>query len=215
MNKLITFKKEHAIGHLVLANPPKNEMTKAFFDQLADIVKSIRNEKMLKGLIIESEGRHFSSGVNVIELLKEFQSAKKQEPKQITKNLKTFLTLSNLPIPVVACITGVCMGSAFELALCAHFRLAAPNALISLPETGFGITPGLAGIYNTTKLIGTAKAMEFILTGNSLNASEALNYKLIDKIIDKKELKRTAQNFIENNYQNYKKELKLRYINTL
>ncbi len=215
MQNLLTFKKEAQIGTLTLANPPKNEMTMAFFDQLIEKVNFIQSEPDLKGLIIEAEGRHFSSGVNVTELLNEFKNSQKQKPEKITENLQSFLAISNLPCPVVACIKGICMGSGFELALSAHFRLAAPNTLISLPETGFGITPGLAGIYNTTKLAGNTKALEFILSGNAFTATEAKKHKIIDKIVDKKDLKITAQHFIDKIFPNYKKELKSRYLTSL
>jgi enoyl-CoA hydratase len=140
------------------------------------------------------------------------RSSRQVIPPFISKNSEAFQILNNLEIPVVACIKGICYGSGLELALQAHFRVASTNALLCLPETGFGIMPGLGGIYNSCKCMGTARALEFVLTGNSLSAEVALNDGLVDLVRGKDELLDTAKKLVYLSSDNYRKELKSIYL---
>lgn len=203
---------ENNIGHLVLVNPPGNEMTHAFFTEFNQLVQQI-DHPQLKGIIIESEGRHFSSGANIDELLSSFKNNNQLIPLEIENNRQAFLKLGHLQIPTIACISGICYGSALELALSAHFRIATTKALLCLPESTFGLMPGLGGIYNSVKCMGKAKTMEFALKSNSLTGDQAHMAGLVDFISIKDQMKPMAIQFINKLPQGYKKELKSIYIN--
>jgi len=203
------------IGYLTLVAPPKNEMDLVFFHEFSHLMEDIKSNKTLIGLIIQAQGRHFSSGANTDQLLSIFSTKESGIPKLLENNNEAFMTLSNLAIPVVACIKNICFGSGLELALCAHFRLSSPNLLLSLPETEFGIMPGLGGIFNTYKCIGTAKTLRFVLSGNSIDAQEALESGMIDLIVNKKDLKKVATRIVIAVADNYKKEFKAKYLREL
>lgn len=203
------------IGYLTLAVPPKNEMDSVFFREFSLLLEDIKSNDSLIGLIIQAQGRHFSSGADIDQLLSMFLTEESDILKLLTKNKEAFMTLSNLTVPVVACLKNICFGSGLELALCSHFRLSSPNLLLSLPETGFGILPGLGGIYNTQKCIGTAKTLQFVLSGNSMDAKEALESGMIDLIVDKKDLKEVATRIVIAIADNYKKEYKAKYLREL
>ena len=211
-NKTINWEIEDKIGYLTLVSAPKNEMDSMFFEEFNTIISKIERIQNLTGIIIQSIGRHFSSGADVEELVSVLNPSTNAIPPSITKNSKAFKILYNLQFPVVACIKGICYGSGLELALCANFRVAAANAMLCLPETGFGIIPGLGGIYNSRKCMGTARALEFVLSGNSLSSEEALDYGLVDLIKGKDELTDTAKKLIYLSSDNYRKELKPVYL---
>jgi len=210
--KTINWKIEDKIAYLTLVSAPENKMDSLFFEEFNTIISQIEGNKKLRGLIIQSKGRHFSSGADIEELLSVFKSSKNAIPPSISKNSEAFKILKNLKIPVVACIKGICYGSGLELALCASFRVASTNSMLCLPETGFGFMPGLGGIYNSLKCMGIARALEFVLTGNSLSSEEALMYGLVDLIEGKDELEDKAKKLVYLTSDGYRKELKSIYL---
>ncbi len=210
--KTINWKTEDKIAYLTLVSAPENKMDSVFFEEFNTTISKIEGYQKLRGLIIQSEGRHFSSGADVEELASVFKSSKQKIPPSIGKNSEAFKILNKLEIPVVACIKGICYGSGLELALCANFRVALKNSVLCLPEAGFGMMPGLGGIYNSFQCMGTARALEFVLTGNSLSAEEALMYGLVDLIVGKDELLDKAKKLVHLSSDNYRKELKPIYL---
>jgi enoyl-CoA hydratase/carnithine racemase len=208
----LTYQVKDNIGFILLSSPPKNEMDTLFFQEFYDLVKEVKGQKELRGLIIQAAGRHFSSGANTQELLSLFRDTDDLQPEAIKKNSVSFRELAELPIPVVACLKGICFGSAMELALSAHFRIGASNTLLSFPETGFEIIPGLYGIYRLEKIVGRAQAMRFTLSGASISSEEALEFGLIDIFASKHDLENHAIDLINKIGANYRKELKTNYI---
>lgn len=182
------------IFRLILNAPPGNETDARFFTCLADLIPELHNARC-KGLIIHGSGRHFSSGANIAELLgTEEESAKFLHEKSLVHSLSDFYFQGNTaPYPTVAAIRGCCLGSGLEIALACDFRIATPNAIFALPEATFGIMPGLGGTVRLPKLVGLAKSIEMVLSGENILAEDALRIGLIDKIVDKNDLLATAE----------------------
>ena len=180
---------DEGIGRLILNQPPSNTMTMNFFDELQEVVKVITVTRNLKALIIYGNGRHYSSGADIAELLLNV------DQQVMLENYRTFSRIEQMDIPVISAIRGVCLGSAFELALFSHFRICAEDAVLGLPESGFNIMPGIGGIQRVAKLAGNAAALEITLRGNTFRASEALSLGLVDIVVPKKEVLPLALNF--------------------
>lgn len=187
------------IAYIILNRPPTNKMDALFFDEFPQAVKQIESIKGIKGLIIHGKSRHFSAGADLEDLLSTASYAKnnKEKYQKLLSNSESFYRLHCLSFPVVAVICGVCLGSAFELALFCHIRLCTENALMALPETGFDIMPGCGGTQILPRIIGKAKAIELILSGNNIKASEALESNIVHEIVDKKTILQKAINIIE------------------
>ena len=196
MPETITYHVEDHIAYLCLAKPPKNEMSLDFFREFDALMEQIERDKALRGLIIYSEGRHFSSGANTAELIELFADNSPEIPQIIAENSRAFRRMHQLSIPVIACLKGICYGAGLELALSAHIRIAAPNTRMSFPEAGFDIMPGLGGLTMLTEIAGAARAMELILSTDSLTAEEAQAWGLIDIFADKQDLVATAKKLI-------------------
>jgi len=120
------------------------------------------------------------------------------EPVQLYDNLNSFRYFYDLDIPVIAAIRGVCLGSALELALFCHARICGKGSVLGLPEASFGLIPGCGGIQNINALAGRPRALELILSGSSFTAEDALNWKIVDKIVPKKDIVDTAIQIIKN-----------------
>ena len=208
----LDWKIEFNIGFLRFYNPPGNEMTIEFFNQLRLLTLSIIPESKVKAIIVLGSGRHFSSGASLDELFEEIT----KEPSEriavpllsnfepLNSNLETFNFFRQLNIPTIAAMRGVSIGVALEFAMFCHFRICAEGAVIGLPESTYGLIPGIGGIQNLLNLAGQAKAIEMVLKGNTISAKQALKNNIVDYIVPKKDLIEVAVKLAELSAPNYK-----------
>lgn len=89
--------------------------------------------------------------------------------------------------PVIACVNGYALGGGLELALACHFRYASERAKLGLPEVTLGLIPGYGGTQRLSRLVGRGIATELILTGEPVNAAEALRIGLVNQVFPDKE----------------------------
>ena len=99
--------------------------------------------------------------------------------------------------PIVAAINGFALGGGLELALACHIRVAATEAKLGLPEVSLGLIPGYGGTQRLTQLVGRGRALEMILTGDMITASEALEYGIVNHIAEPTELLAKAESIIQ------------------
>jgi enoyl-CoA hydratase/carnithine racemase len=164
-----------------------------FFSELQRITREEIPRSPISGIVIYGAGRHFSSGAVLEDLIESVTSSPGVDhvPRShgsglALENLKSFMFFEELEIPVIAAIKGVCLGSALELALFCHYRICGRGSVLGLPEAGFGLIPGCGGIQKINALAGRSRALELILSGASFTAEQALEWKIIDRIVPKK-----------------------------
>jgi len=212
--KKISWEVRDEIGYLSLVDPPENRMDSVFFEEFGVVVNEIIPASAAIALIIFGTGRHFSSGAELEDL---FRIIKQEKSDALISNFEMFHALNQLKIPVIAAIKGVCIGSGLELALHCHFRLCAEDAILGLPESSFGLIPGLGGISKLVEFSGKAKAIELVLKGSHFNATDALKWTVVDEVYPKKIIvekatqlaKLCADNYRKYNKRNYLKHLKI------
>ncbi|MCX6250623.1 MAG: enoyl-CoA hydratase/isomerase family protein [Bacteroidetes bacterium] len=221
--RTISYEQIDQIGHLVLDQPPSNKMTVEFFAELGEAIDLISGDKGLKALVISGKGRHFSAGADLDGLL----SIVKEESQQsaegghvsvnsfLAHNNKTFLSIGNLEIPVIAAIRGACLGSGMELALFSHFRFCGEDAIFALPESTYNLIPGIGGTAQAVKILGTGKAMELVLRGNTFSAEDALTLKLVDRILPRRHVVDMSIDFARKIPDSYRKEKVMLYIDRI
>src|SRR5699024_246084 len=100
---------------------------------------------------------------------------------------------ANFSPPLIAAVNGFALGGGLELAMAAHFRIASDNAKLGLPETSLGLIPGYGGTQRLPQLIGKGRAMEMIMTAGMINAETALNYGLVNHVVELDELLERAE----------------------
>jgi len=181
-------------GILTLSNPPQNYLNEPEFVKLSDLQKWTDNDS-LRGIVIKGKGRHFCAGFNREEIFK--ITDKKFLHDALRKSEKILYYLEDIPIPVVAAITGVCFGAGLELVLSCDIRVCSEKALLSFPETEFGIVPGFNGTIRLPKRIGMRHVMEMIMTGRTMGAAEALSAGIVDFTAPPKEVFEFALNLLD------------------
>jgi enoyl-CoA hydratase len=182
--KSFTIEVMDKIAVLEFSKVPSNSMDSLFFEEFNDSVKNLLADKNCEGIIIKGKGRHFSSGADISELLSIVES-ETSEQDFFYKNSESFLRLHQSQKPVLAIIQGVCLGSAFELALAAHFRIATHSALLGFPESQFNLITGCGGTGFASQFLNKKQLLDLLLTGRNLNADEAFELNLIDCIASK------------------------------
>ena len=174
---------ENGIAQITINRPNKlNALNKTVLDELSDAVESVAKDDQIKGLIITGAGeKAFVAGADI----KELSELDKESGEKLSKRgQEIFSQIENLSKPVVAIVNGYAMGGGAELAMACHLRIATKNAVFGLPEVSLGVIPGYGGTQRLTKLIGKARAFEFILTGGQIKADQAQELGLVNKIAE-------------------------------
>jgi enoyl-CoA hydratase len=181
-------------GVLTINNPPQNYLEDFKLADLRDIQRWTDNDS-LRGIVITGKGRHFCAGFNKEDLYK--TKGKEDLLEQLREGNQIVNYLENLPIPVVAAIKGVCFGGGLELALSCDIRVCSEKALLSFPETGIGIIPGLNGTVRLPRQIGLCNALNIVLGGSIVHADEALELGIVDYVVPTKEVYEFSLNLLK------------------
>ena len=188
----LLFEAKDRIAYVTINRPEKlNALNAQAKIELKDVFTKIKNDENLDVVIITGSGeKSFVAGTDIQELTElNIESGKLFSEK----GQELFNLIENLGKPVIAAINGYALGGGCELALACHIRIATENVKFGQPEVNLGIIPGYGGTQRLARLIGKGRAMEMILTGNQIDAQEALHIGLVNKVVPSGELKTTAE----------------------
>ena len=162
-----TVKAETRDGILVLTidNPPVNALSHSVRAGLAEELAKAKSDANIKAIVLACAGRSFISGADIREF------GKPPQPPGLHEILEQ---LENSPRPVVAAIHGNALGGGLETALCCHFRVATKDTRLGLPEVKLGLLPGAGGTQRLPRVVGPAKAVQMIVSGDPINGDEGL-----------------------------------------
>ena len=174
-------------------NDIRNALTGSYLiDDIINTINYVNKNNKISVLIITGEGKAFSSGGNVKEMLKKNSSfsgpVEEVEKKYRYGIQKIPINMEKIEIPTIAAINGPAIGAGFDLACMCDFRIMSNKAYLAENFINLGIIPGDGGAYFLQRLIGYQKAAELTLTGRQVFADEALNLGLILKIVEEDQL---------------------------
>ena len=181
--QFILYQKDEGIATITINRPElRNALTQALMAELLHALDTACTDDDVRVLIITGAGnRAFVGGADINEVGAR-NTLTELGPNSRLRRM-VFERLEHLPKPSIAAVNGFALGGGNELALSCTLRVAAESARFGQPEINLGIIPGLGGTQRLTRLVGKAKAMELILTGDIIDAQEALRIGLVNKVV--------------------------------
>jgi len=181
---------EEKIAILTISNPPANLLSKGVLTELNQFLEELVKNPGPKVLIVTGAGTFFIVGADIKEISELKNSAQGTEAASLGQMV--FNKLEQLPIPVIAAINGHCLGGGNELAMACTIRIASDRARIGQPEINLGIMPGFGGTQRLSRIVGKSKALELNLTGEMINAKEAFEIGLVNRLVPEAEVMKQA-----------------------
>lgn len=194
----LLFDKEDGIATITLNAPHKlNAITDGIGKNLPIVVDKIARDDNVKVVIVTGAGRGFCSGADLAAMGARMGSGEAREiPRQARLNVLSMPIAHLFPTldkPVIAAVNGPCAGMGFSIALSMDIRIASETAKFSSIFVRRGLVPDSAITYWLPKILGTAKAMELMLTGEIIDAQEALKLGIVSQVVPHDELMTTAR----------------------
>jgi len=176
------------VATITLARAPLNVLNIAMMTEFNQAMTELI-DKQVKLLVINAEGKSFSSGVDVGEHMGDLA------PKMIGVFHDMFHNMDKLGVPSIAVVNGHALGGGCEVAIYCDMVISSDKALFGQPEIQVGVFPPIAAMM-FPRILGRKKAMELILTGDLIKAQEAMELGLVNKVVPHDTLEEEATDFI-------------------
>lgn len=171
---------EAPIGHIVLNRPKQlNALNRQMIQEIVAAAEAFDQDPAVRVIMISGNGQSFSAGADIDEMAEETAVG-----MELRNQFADWDRLSLVKKPIIGAVKGYVLGGGFELALACDLLIAAQDTRFSFPEVTLGVMPGAGGTQRLTKLVGKTKALEWILTGQRINAEMALRYGIINQITE-------------------------------
>ena len=175
MSELVRLQRHGEIALVIANNPPVNALGQAVREGLLRAFQAAEADSQVLAVVLVCEGSTFFAGADI----KEF--GKPPVAPSLPEVIEVIEAGSK---PSVAVIHGTALGGGLEVALGCHYRIARADAKVGLPEVKLGLLPGAGGTQRLPRLAGVAKALEMILSGAPITASEARAHHIIDELVE-------------------------------
>jgi enoyl-CoA hydratase len=178
MNVLLV-EREEPIA-VVLLNRPEamNALNDEVMGALVDALEELDRDEAVRCVVLGGSERAFAAGADIGEM-----AAASAMDMYHARRVERWDSIRKVRTPLVAAVSGYCLGGGCELAMACDLIVASETARFGQPETGLGIIPGAGGTQRLTRAVGKAKAMDVILTGRPLDAEEAERAGLVARVV--------------------------------
>ena len=190
---LVTVERDGAIAVVLLNRPQQlNALSDELMGDLVSELEKLDADNEIRCIVLGGDERAFAAGADVGELAAGTPISLYED-----RRLDRWDAIRNLRTPLVAAVSGFCLGGGCELAMACDLIVASETAKFGQPEINLGVLPGAGGTQRLTRAVGKALAMDVILTGRFLTADEALHAGLVARVVAREawldEAKRVAQ----------------------
>ena len=176
----VTLERRGGVGVITLNRPQKmNAINDAIRHGLPEAVAACDADPEVRVVVIHGgAGRGFCAGADITE---------RRAPRSPVATRHDMMphwidAFDRCSKPVIAAVHGFCMGGGLEIALACDIRIATPDAVFSLPETGLGLIPGAGGTQRLHRIVGLGRALDLLLTGDRIDAAEAHRIGLVTRL---------------------------------
>ena len=182
----VELEKKGAVGVITMNRPEAlNALNDQVLRDLDSVLDQVEHDEEILVVVLTGSGRSFVAGADIGQMSN--FTAVEAKAFGVYGN-QVFLKLENLTKPTIAAVNGFALGGGCELCMACDIRLASEKAKFGQPEVGLGITPGFGGTQRLARIVGTANAMELILTAKTIRAEDALALGLVTHVYPAEEL---------------------------
>ncbi len=194
--KTLIYEKKGFIAHITLNRPKAlNVYNIQMRDDLYEVLFAIKNDPEVRVGILKGAGeKAFCAGADLNEFL---TAPSPVIARQVRFGRDVWGLFLSIPQPFIAAVHGYVLGSGIEMALCCDLRIASEDVRFGLPEVMLGIIPAAGGTQTLPRVIGRAKALEILLTNRWVEAKEAYEIGLVNKVVSREKLIETAEQIAE------------------
>ena len=187
----ILFEKRDGVATVTLNRPDRlNAFTTSMYQRLAEILDEIKKDDGLAVMVITGAGKGFCAGSDVSDrLARRIEKGSEESRFESLKQIGAVaLDLEDFDKPIIAAVNGVAVGAGLSVALASDIRIASEKARFGAVWVRVGLIPDLGATYFLPQLVGIDKAMEMTLTGDLVDAEEALEIGLVTRVLKHDEL---------------------------
>jgi enoyl-CoA hydratase len=193
MAELVLTERDGPIAVVLLNRPQQlNALSGALMDELVDALQDLDHDDDIRCIVLGGSQRAFAAGADITELAEGTPISLYQN-----RRIDRWDAIRGIRTPLVAAVSGYCLGGGCELAMACDLIVASESARFGQPEIQLGVMPGAGGTQRLTRAVGKALAMDMILTGRMLSADEALHAGLVARVVAREawleEAKRAAR----------------------
>lgn len=189
--KFIETSVDQQTGVIELNRPEQlNSLNRKMVGEILEALQSFDRNDEVRVILLVGKGKAFSAGADIDEMA--------GADSMSLELLNQFADWDQIPLikkPVIGAVHGFVFGGGFELALCCDVLLAADGTEFSFPEVTLGVMPGAGGTQRLTKLVGRAKAIEWLWTGERIKVNELQKCGVVNRIVSKELLREEALRF--------------------
>jgi len=181
MSELVLVERDEPIAVVLLNRPDAlNALSDELMEELVRTLEELDRDKAVRCVVLGGNERAFAAGADIGELARTSAI-----DLYYQRRIDRWDAIRGLWTPLVAAVSGYCLGGGCELAMACDLIVASETAQFGQPETGVGVIPGAGGTQRLTRAVGKALAMDVILSGRFLSASEALDAGLVARVVAK------------------------------
>lgn len=176
----LTRRERHGAVGVVLLNRPRqlNALSDDLMRAVVDDLQALDADPEVRCIVLGGSERAFAAGADIAQM-----SRTTAMQFAFSGRVEQWDAIRRVATPLVAAVSGFCLGGGCELAMACDLIVASESAVFGQPETGVGIIPGAGGTQRLTRAIGKAKAMDMVLTGRTLDAREAERAGLVARVV--------------------------------
>jgi enoyl-CoA hydratase len=180
----ITVETRGRVGIITLDRPEAlNALNARLMAEVVEAATSFDSSRDIGCIVVAGSERAFAAGADIKEM-----SSLRYQQVYLDGLLTGWDRFAALRTPTIAAVSGYALGGGCELAMMCDFIIAAESAKFGQPEINLGVIPGLGGTQRLTRAVGKARAMELVLTGRTMGASEALTAGLVARVVPTEDL---------------------------
>jgi enoyl-CoA hydratase len=189
--QFLTFDVADRIATITVNRPDKlNALNGAVMTELGQAMTEARQRSDVGAVLLTGAGRSFVAGADIPELVDKTAVEAKARAERGQRTFRLFETSAK---PTLAAVNGFALGGGCELAMSCHLRIASEKAKFGQPEVKLGIVPGYGGTQRLPRLVGKGRALELLLTGDMIDATEAFRIGLVNRVVSAESLIETSR----------------------